>query len=128
MDLTPLKNIFNRLFGKWADSPNDQQYYVKIFFALITALICGFGGGVFAGTRGVLFGFFVYILSLFVIRYLLEVEPEDLGGMQKMITNSLFSYLMLWTVVWTILFAFSIPIETLQYIINFQTNSTITTP
>jgi len=117
MDLTPLKNIFNRMFGKWADSPNDQQYYVKIFFALISALICGIGGQAFAGTRGVLLGFLVYILSLFVIRYLLEVEPEELGGMQKMITNSLFSYLMLWTVVWTLLYAFTIPADIL-FIIN----------
>jgi len=116
MDLTPLKNIFNRLFGKWADSPNDQQYYVKIFFGLISALICGLGGQAFAGTRGVLLGFLIYILSLFVIRYLLDVEPEDLGGMQKMITNSLFSYLMLWTVVWTILYAFSIPTAALAII------------
>jgi len=54
-------------------------------------------------------GFLIYILSLFVIRYLLEVEPKKLGGTQKMITNSLFSYLMLWVVIWTILYAFSIP-------------------
>ena len=116
MDLTPLKNIFNRIFGKWADSPNDQQYYVKIVFALMTAIVCGIGGQAFAGTRGVIFGFLVYILTLFIIRYLLEIEPEDLGGMQKMITNSLFSYLMLWTVVWTILYAFSIPADALAII------------
>lgn len=65
----------------------------------------------FAGTRGVMFGFLIYILSLFVIRYLLDIEPQKLGGMQKMITNSLFSYLMLWVVVWTILYAFTIPPE-----------------
>ena len=117
MDLTPLKNIFNRMFGKWADTPNDQQYYVKIFFALISAIVCGIGGQTFAGTRGVIFGFLVYILSLFVIRYLLDIDPEDLGGMQKMITNTLFSYLMLWTVVWTIIYAFSIP-EAALAIIN----------
>ncbi len=109
MDLTPLKNVFNRMFGKWADTPNDLQYYVKIFFALISAIVCGIGGQAFAGTRGVIFGFLVYILSLFAIRYLLDVDPEDLGGMRKMITNTLFSYLMLWTVVWTIIYAFSIP-------------------
>jgi hypothetical protein len=109
MDLTPLKNFFNRLFGRWASSPNDQQYYVKMFFAIISALICGIGGQVFAGTRGVMLGFLIYILSLFVIRYLLDIEPGKLGGMQKMITNSLFSYLMLWVVIWTIIYAFSIP-------------------
>jgi len=117
MDLTPLKNIFNRMFGKWADSPNDQQYYVKIFFAIISALLCGIGGQAFAGTRGVMLGFLIYVLALFAIRYLLEVEPEQLGGMQKMITNSLFSYLMLWTVLWTLLYAFSIP-ENILFIIN----------
>lgn len=116
MDLTPLKNIFKRMFGRWDGSPNDQQYYVKIFFAIITALVCGVGGQVFVGTRGVLFGFLVYILSLYTIRYLLEIEPSQLGGMQKMITNSLFSYLMLWVVIWTLLYAFSIPPDILDSI------------
>jgi hypothetical protein len=109
MDITPLKNLANRMFGRWDDSPNDQQYYVKIFLALITALICGLGGQWFAGSRGVLFGFLMYILALFVIRYLLEIEPETLGGTQKMITNSLPSFLMLWVVFWTLIYAFMIP-------------------
>ncbi len=98
MELTPLKNLANRMFGRWADTPNDQQYYVKIFLAMISALVCGFGGQVFAGIRGVLFGFLMYVLALLVIRYLLEIEPETLGGTQKMITNSLPSFLMLWVV------------------------------
>ncbi len=109
MDITPLKNIANRMFGRWENSPNDQQYYVKIFLALVSALVCGFGGQSFAGTRGVLFGFLMYILSLFVIRYLLEIEPDKLGGTQKMITNSLPSFLMLWVVIWTLIYAFMIP-------------------
>jgi len=111
MSFTPLKNIFNRIFGRWDDSPNDQQYYVKIFFALISALVCGLAGPTFAGTRGVIFGFLVYILSLFVIRYLLEIDLETLGGTQKMITNSLVSYLMLWVVLWTLMYAFTISPE-----------------
>lgn len=80
-----------------------------MLFALISGLICGLGGQFFAGTRGVMLGFLIYILTLFVIRYLLDVEPKKLGGMQKLITNSLFSYLMLWVVLWTLLYAFSIP-------------------
>jgi amino acid permease len=109
MDLTPLQNFFKHMFGRWAGSPNDQQYYVKIFFALISALVCGIAGPIFAGTRGVMFGFLVYVLSLFVIRYLLEIDLETLGGTQKMITNSLPSYLMLWVVLWTLMYAFTIP-------------------
>ena len=109
MDLTPLKNVANRMFGRWADTPNDQQYYVKIFLAMISALVCGFGGREFAGTRGVLFGFLMYVLALLVIRYLLDIEPDMMGGTQKMITNSLPSYLMLWVVFWTLIYAFMIP-------------------
>ena len=108
MNLTPLKNLFNRMFGKWDNSPNDQQYYVKIFFALISALVCGLAGPFFAGTRGVIFGFLVYILSLFAIRYILEIDLATLGGTQKMITNSLVSYLMLWVVLWTLMYNFTI--------------------
>ncbi|TFF96325.1 hypothetical protein EU546_01675 [Candidatus Thorarchaeota archaeon] len=109
MELDPLRNVFNRMFGRWEDSPNDQQYYVKIFFAMISALVCGLAGPTFAGIRGLLFGILVYMLSLFVIRYLLGVEPEKLGGMQKMITNSLPSYLLLWVVLWTIMWGFWLP-------------------
>ncbi len=113
MSLIPLKNIFNRLFGRWEDTPNDQQYYVKILFALISALVCGIAGPAFAGTRGVIFGFLVYVLSLFAIRYLLEIDLETLGGTQKMITNSLVSYLMLWVVLWTLMYAFTLSPEIL---------------
>ncbi|MFW9813102.1 MAG: hypothetical protein ACFFF9_11650 [Candidatus Thorarchaeota archaeon] len=109
MDITPLKNLANRMFGRWAGSPNDQQYYVKIFLAIVSGLVCGLGGLTFAGTRGVLFGFLMYVLSLFIIRYLLEIELEKLGGTQKMITNSLVSFLMLWIVLWTLIYAFMIP-------------------
>lgn len=109
MELDPLKDFFNRLFGRWDDSPNDQQYYVKIFFAIISAIVCGLAGPVFAGTRGLFFGVLVYVLSLFVIRYLLEIDPAKLGGMQKMVTNSLPSYLLLWVVLWTIMWGFWLP-------------------
>ena len=74
---------------------------------MISALICGLAGPAFRGTRGVIFGFLFYILALFVIRYLLDVSLDDLGGTQKMITNSLPSYLMLWVVLWTLLYAFT---------------------
>ncbi|MFW9793073.1 MAG: hypothetical protein ACFFEE_02125 [Candidatus Thorarchaeota archaeon] len=109
MDITPLKNLANRMYGRWANTPNDQQYYVKISLALVSAVVCGLGGQWFAGTRGVLFGFLMYVLSLFIIRYLLDIEVETLGGTQKMITNSLVSYLMVWIVFWTLIYAFMIP-------------------
>jgi len=102
------------MFGRWAKKPNDQQYYVKIFFALISGIICAAGGTAFAGIRGLMFGLLMYGLTLYIIVYLLEIDPEELGGRQKLITNSLPSYLLLWVVLWTILYGFTLPPEILE--------------
>jgi hypothetical protein len=99
------------LFGRWADSPNDQQYYVKILFAILSGIICALWGPAFAGIRGLMFGSLMYGLTLYIIVYLLEIDPEELGGRQKLITNSLPSFLLLWVVLWTILYGFSLPPE-----------------
>ena len=106
-----LRNSFQRLFGKWADKPNDQQYYVKILFAMLSAVVCGLGGQAFAGLRGLMFGLLIYGLTLFVIVYLLDIDPEALGGRTKLITNTLPSYLLLWVLLWTAIYAFSLPPE-----------------
>lgn len=105
------QNIFQRMFSRWEDSPNDQQYYVKMLFAIISAIICGLAGPAFAGIRGLMFGILFYILSLYFIVYILEVDPEELGGRQKMITGTLPSYLLLWVLLWTVIYAFSLPPE-----------------
>ncbi len=106
-----LRNGFQRLLGRWADKPNDQQYYVKILFAMLSAVICGLGGQAFAGLRGLIFGLLFYGLTLYIVVYLLEIDPETLGGRQKLITNTLPSYLLLWVLLWTVFYAFSLPLE-----------------
>ena len=109
--IQPLQNVFKRMFRKWEDKPTDQQTYVKLFFSFISAIICGLYGPTFAGSRGLIFGILVYILSLFVVVYIMEIDPEELGGRQKLITNTLPTYLLLWVVLWTLFFAFTIPPE-----------------
>ncbi|MFW9918639.1 MAG: hypothetical protein ACFFED_03500 [Candidatus Thorarchaeota archaeon] len=109
-----LRNIFQRMFGKWASKPNDQQYYVKILFALLSGIICALGGQAFAGIRGLMFGLLMYGLTLYIIVYLLEIDPEEIGGRQKLITNSLPSFLLLWVVLWTILYGFTLSPEILE--------------
>ena len=104
-----LQNVFQRLYGRWAKSPNDQQYYVKISFAIFSGLVCALPGQLFAGIRGLMFGLLVYGLTLFIIVYLLEIDPTALGGRQKLITNSLPSYLLLWILVWTVIYGFTVP-------------------
>lgn len=107
---SPLKNIFQRMFGRWDNSPQDQVFYVRVFFAVISALICTAGGQAFAGVRGLMFGLLVYVLTLFVIIYLLDVDPGSVGGRTKLITNALPSYLLLWVVLWTLFYAFVVPV------------------
>ncbi|MDF1538009.1 MAG: hypothetical protein P1Q69_03810 [Candidatus Thorarchaeota archaeon] len=116
-----LRNVFQRMFGRWAKSPNDQQYYVKILFAIMSGIACAAGGQAFAGIRGLMLGLLIYALSLYVVVYLLEIDPEDLGGRQKLITGTLPSYLLLWVLLWTILYAFTLPASILEGLVKVFT-------
>ena len=109
-----LRNGFQRLLRRWEDKPNDQQYYVKMLFAIISAIICGLSGQAFAGLRGLMFGVLVYGLTLYVVVYILEIDPEAIGGRQKLITNTLPSYLLLWVLLWTVIYAFMLPLPILE--------------
>jgi hypothetical protein len=108
------RNIFQRLFGRWEGKPDDQQYYAKIMFAIIAALSCAAGGQAFAGIRGLMLGLLLYGLSLYFVVYLLKIDPEDLGGRQKLITGTLPSFLLLWVLLWTVLYAFTLPASILE--------------
>jgi hypothetical protein len=125
--LNPLRNFLKRLFGRWADNPQDQQYYLKMFFAIISALVCGLAGSSFAGIRGVMFGFLVYALSLYTAVYLLDINPEDVGGKQKLVTNTLVSYLMLWVLLWTLLYTFMLP-QSIIDMLPIWANVTLSSP
>ena len=103
-----LQSIFKRLFSRWADKPQDQNFYVKILFAIVSGVICGLAGSGFAGVRGLVFGLLVYVLSLYAVVYLLGVDPVSIGGRQKLITSALPSYLLLWVLIWTLLYGFSV--------------------
>ncbi len=120
-----VQNIFQRIFGRWSDDPNDQQYYVKMTFALISAIVCAAGGQAFAGTRGLVIGLLIYAISLYVVVYLVGIDPEDLGGRQKLVTNTLPSYLLLWVLIWTVLYAFTLPPEVLDTLGSFMAESVI---
>ncbi|MFQ5831421.1 MAG: hypothetical protein ACE5H4_01825 [Candidatus Thorarchaeota archaeon] len=109
--INPLRGLFKSIFGRWEDKPDNQQTYVKILFAVLSGIFCGLQGQTFAGTRGLAFGLLVYSLSLFVIVYLLEIDPEEIGGRQKLITAGLPTYLLLWVLLWTLIFAFTLPPE-----------------
>jgi len=108
MELDSLQSFFKQVYGRWARSPNDQNYYVKISFAIVSAILCGVGGSFFAGIRGLMFGLLIYVLTLFVLVYLIEVDVKALGGRQKLITNALPSYLLLWVLFGTLLYAFTL--------------------
>ncbi len=111
--INPLKGLFKAIFRRWEDSPDSQQTYVKILFAFISAVFCGIQGTSYAGIRGLVFGLLVYSLTLFVVVYLLEIDPQDIGGRQKLITSGLPTYLLLWVLLWTLIYSFILPPEIL---------------
>ena len=111
------KSVFKRLFGRWEKRPQDQVFYVKMLFAIIAAIICAAGGQTFAGLRGLIFGVLMYVLTIFVIVYLLDVDPTVMGGRQRLVTNSLASYLLMWVVLWTLFYAFAVPPSILQHLV-----------
>ena len=78
-------------------------------FAIISAVSCGIAGPAFVGIRGVMFGFLGYATAIYVIVNFLQIEPEVLGGRQKLVTNTLPSYLMLWVLLWTLIYTFMLP-------------------
>jgi amino acid permease len=104
-----VSHIFKGIFGRWADKPQEQNLYVKIVFAMMSGVLCALGGDAFRGIRGLTFGLLIYVLTLYVLVYLLEIDPAVLGGRQKLITNALPSYLLLWVLIWTLLIAFTAP-------------------
>ncbi len=122
-----VQSFFEKLFGRWADKPQDQQYYVKMFFAIISAVICALGGTVFAGIRGILFGLLMYVLTLYVLIYIMKIDIEGVGGRQKLVTNTLFSYILLWVLLWTLFYSFTLPQEILTTLPNLA-NTTSTLP
>ncbi len=107
-NMQTLRGFFKRMFGRWEDRPQEQNFYVKMVFAVFSAVVCAAAGRTFAGLRGILFGILVYILTLYVIVYILEIDPKDLGGRTKLVTNSLFSYILLWVLLWSIMYSFII--------------------
>ena len=111
--INPLKGLFKAMFRRWEHSPDTQQTYVKIPFAFLSALFCGIQGANYAGIRGLTFGLLVYSLTLFVIVYLLEIDPQDIGGRQKLITAGLPTYLLLWVLLWTLIYSLMLPPEIL---------------
>jgi hypothetical protein len=117
--INPIQSFFKKIFGRWDAKPTDQQTYVKIFFAIISAIVCGLYGPLFAGSRGLIFGLLTYVLSLFVVVYIMEIDPEEIGGRQKLITNSLPTYLLLWVVLWTLFYAFTLPPSALENLLFF---------
>ena len=119
-----LRNIFQRIFHRWADDPKNQQFFVKMLFAVFSAIICSVCGRAFAGIRGLMFGILIYILTLFIIVYLLEIDPETLGGRVNLIKDTLFSYLLLWVLLWTLFYPFFIP----QYLLDELIIMISTTP
>ena len=93
-------NVISNRFNSLSD--NDKIYYMRIVIAFMTASINTFLG--LTELPGVILAVFMLIVSHFIAMFLLDIDPEEMGGHFKMVSIGLFSYLLIGLVVWVILY------------------------
>ncbi|MBS7643029.1 hypothetical protein KEJ26_00335 [Candidatus Bathyarchaeota archaeon] len=82
--------------------PSSIVYWTRIGLAVLTTLICL--GLQLSGVRGIILGVLMYIVSYYVIRFGLNVEPEAVGGGNKLFTIGIGSYFLVWLFTWALLY------------------------
>ncbi|MHA2408354.1 MAG: hypothetical protein ACXACA_08295 [Candidatus Ranarchaeia archaeon] len=91
-------------FSSWFNSlsSNDKIYYMRIAIALFTAILNTVIGLV--EITGVILAVFMLVVSHFVSVFILDIDPEDMGGHFKMFSIGIFSYLLIGLVTWVALY------------------------
>ncbi|MHA2060087.1 MAG: hypothetical protein ACW976_04835 [Candidatus Ranarchaeia archaeon] len=93
----------NRFVG-WFNSlsNNDKIYYLRIAVGVFTAVLNTFLGLV--ELTGVILAIFMLVVSHFIAMFILDIDPEDMGGQFKMFSIGIFSYLLIGLVSWVVLY------------------------
>jgi len=87
-------------------NPKDKIYWIKISFAIITALVCGFLG--MTGVHGFLFGLLMLITAYYFSIFAVRREIEEVGGLGTVFFTGLFTYIFLWLVLWSLIYTVTI--------------------
>ena len=87
-------------------NPKDKIYWIKISFAIITALICGFLD--MSGWYGLFFGLFMLLTAYYISLFMVRREIEEIGGVGTVFFTGLFTYIFLWLVIWSLIYTATI--------------------
>jgi len=85
--------------------PSAKVYWVRVLFAVPTALLSDLLG--LSDWRALSFGIMMYLLSYYIIRYGLYVDPNRVGGVSSLMTIGLGSFFMVWLAVLGLVNTFS---------------------
>lgn len=86
--------------------PLGKIYWTRFLVAIVAAITCaGFGQ---TGLSGIALGVSFYIISYILVRYVLNIEPEEVGGTRTLYSKGIGTYLFTWITLWTIIHTFAL--------------------
>lgn len=86
----------------------NKVYWIKVILGCVVGLISGFIGLV--GWLGVGIGLGMMFATYPITVYVFKINPEDVGGKRKLLTNGLLQYFLLWLAVWILIYTLMITI------------------
>lgn len=101
---TQPKQERGKLLGSIKLKPSSLVYWTRIGLGVLTAILCL--GLQLLGIRGIILGVLMYVVSYYLIRYGLGVEPKAVGGGNKLLTIGIGSYFLVWLFMWALLYTF----------------------
>ncbi|MCD6510849.1 MAG: Rab5-interacting family protein [Thermoprotei archaeon] len=81
-------------------SVDDAMYYIRLILGVIMGVICGALG--LEGLAGLYVCIVGYVLSYYVIRGVLKVDPTSLEKPTRLFTVGGGTYVLIWIVTWTL--------------------------
>jgi len=101
---TRLKQERTKLLESIKLKPSSLVYWTRVGLGVLTAILCL--GLQLLGIRGIILGILMYVVSYYLIRYGLGVEPKAVGGGNKLFTIGIGSYFLVWLFTWALLYTF----------------------
>lgn len=86
--------------------PSAVVYWVRVIFAVPTGLLSFLLK--LSDWRALSFGIMMYLISYYIIRYGLNMDPNSVGGTSKLMTIGVGSFFMVWLAVLGLVNTFSI--------------------
>ena len=83
--------------------PSNKVYWFRIPFGILAGVICSPFVLRLDALFGAMLGFIVYALVYYLITIVLKIDEKAVGGVRKLLTIGVGSYVMVWILAWTVL-------------------------